>query len=173
VARHDGAPTVVLGAHTGRMATEIERRYIVESIPSSLAGDVGASIRQGYLAQDGDVELRVRITGGGAVLTVKAGAGRSRMEVELRVDIGDAEELWVHTAGRRIDKTRHRLPYAGRVIELDVFRGVLAGLLIAEVEFPDDAAADAFEPPSWFGIEVTGRPEWSNSSLSRNGRPGS
>ena len=56
-------------------------------------------------------------------------------------------------------------------IEVDLFEDALAGLVIAEVEFPSSAAADAFEPPDWFGEEVTGRAEWGNPSLATRGRP--
>ena len=33
--------------------------------------------------------------------------------------------------------------------------GALTGLSVAEVEFATEDAADAFEPPAWFGREVT------------------
>lgn len=54
---------------------------------------------------------------------------------------------------------------------MDVFHGELEGLAIVEVEFPSSEAADAFEPPAWFGEEITGRPEWSNPGLAVRGRP--
>ena len=56
-------------------------------------------------------------------------------------------------------------------IELDVYTGALEGLRVAEVEFPDDAAADAFEPPAWFGREVTDDARYKNRALARDGAP--
>jgi CYTH domain-containing protein len=41
-------------------------------------------------------------------------------------------------------------------IELDRYREDFDGLLIAEVEFPDEETADLFEPPESFDEEVTG-----------------
>jgi CYTH domain-containing protein len=54
---------------------------------------------------------------------------------------------------------------------VDVYGGDLAGLCVAEVEFPTLADADGFRAPGWFGEEVTGRPGWSNAALARHGRP--
>ena len=51
-------------------------------------------------------------------------------------------------------------------IELDVFEDDLAPLLLAEVEFPDEASALSFTPPEWFGTDVTFSSEYHNSTLS-------
>jgi CYTH domain-containing protein len=44
--------------------------------------------------------------------------------------------------------------------------------VVAEVEFPSRAEAEAFEPPSWLGRDVTGEAGWSNAELATDGRPG-
>ncbi len=128
-------------------------------------------MRQGYLAEDGDVAVRVRITESVAILTIKAGVGLTRTEVEVEISDEQAEALWVHTAGRRIDKVRHRISVTGSVAELDVYEGALAGLLTVEAEFSSVGLANAFVPPTWFGREVTGDGRWTNASLARAGRP--
>ena len=56
-------------------------------------------------------------------------------------------------------------------IELDVFEGALAPLILAEVEFDSEEAANAFCPPDWFGEDVTFSGAYHNSSLSRQGLP--
>jgi adenylate cyclase len=43
--------------------------------------------------------------------------------------------LWRLTVGRRLEKTRYRIPLGRLTIELDVFHGKLRGLIVAEVEF--------------------------------------
>ena len=43
--------------------------------------------------------------------------------------------------------------------------------LIAEVEFPDEETADAFEPPEWFDEEVTGNKTYLNETLATKGLP--
>lgn len=52
-------------------------------------------------------------------------------------------------------------------IELDFFKGDYEGLVLAEVEFPDEASADAFRPPAWFGEDVTYSTKYHNSTMSQ------
>jgi CYTH domain-containing protein len=154
------------------VASEIERKFLVPAVPGSLELGTGSRLRQGYLAIDGQVEVRVRRDGDTATLTVKAGAGRSRTEVERDLTAVEADELWPATEGRRVEKVRHRIPLpGGEVLELDVYEGSLAGLVTAEVEFPDAASADAFVAPDWCHRELTGESGWSNASLAARGRP--
>jgi adenylate cyclase len=154
------------------MANEIERKFLVPVVPGSLALGNGSRLRQGYLAIDGPVEVRVRRDGDAAVLTVKAGSGRARTEVERDLSPSEADELWPATEGRRVEKVRHRVPLpTGEVLELDVYEGALAGLVTAEVEFPDGEAADGFVAPDWCHRELTGEHGWSNASLAVRGRP--
>jgi adenylate cyclase len=116
--------------------------------------------------------VRVRRRAGKAVLTAKAGTGRTRAEEEVAIDAGAFERLWPLTEGRRVEKVRHLIPAGdGLTIELDVYGGALAGLVVAEVEFPDEAAADAFVPPSWLGADVTDDERYKNHRLAVDGRP--
>jgi adenylate cyclase len=161
------------------MAIEIERKFLLRDEPvPRLAERAGAPLRQGYLAIDRGVEVRVRIGLDSATVTIKAGYGIARTEVELQVDVDDAEELWNHTEGRRIDKVRYMVELdqatSGSppvLAEVDVYRGALHGLRVVEVEFDDEAKAAAFAPPSWFGREVTGVDGWGNASLALHGAP--
>ena len=54
---------------------------------------------------------------------------------------------------------------ADLIVEMDVFEGAYEGLILAEVEFPDEETALAFTPPEWFGRDVTFTGEYSNSRL--------
>src|SRR4051794_19452629 len=124
------------------MAVEIERKFLVAAPPGpDVLGD-GVPLRQGYLAGEDDVETRVRIAPDGAWFTVKAGRGTTRVEVEVPVDAAEAEALWPHTAGRRLEKVRHRVPVAGGVAEVDRYGGELEGLWTVEVEFGSEADAE-------------------------------
>ena len=53
------------------------------------------------------------------------------------------------------------------IIELDIFGGALAPLILAEVEFSSEEDAMAFLPPDWFVKEVTSDPAYQNSNLSK------
>jgi adenylate cyclase len=149
---------------------EIERKFRVARPPADLGH--GARLRQGYVAVDGPVEVRVRSDGADHVLTVKAGSGLERGEVEVAVDAAAFDELWAMAGDRQLEKVRHRVELGGLTAELDLYGGALAGLAVVEVEFPSRAAAGAFVPPDWFGAEVTGDAAWSNAALARDGRPG-
>ena len=152
---------------------EIERKFLVSEPPGDLGGSERLEIEQGYLAlaHDGEAEVRLRRADGAFFLTVKGAGGLSRVEEELELDRGRFESLWPLTEGRRIAKARHVIRHGDCEIELDVYEGELEGLLTAEVEFSDEEAADAFEPPDWFGEEVTGKPEYRNETLATKGRP--
>ena len=70
--------------------------------------------------------------------------------------------------GILIKKRRYLIPLGTYTIELDVFEGELAPLLLAEVEFETEDQANAFVPPAWFGEDVTFSSAYHNSTLSRS-----
>jgi len=84
------------------------------------------------------------------------------------------EALWPLTEGRRIEKTRYEISAGQRLmIELDVYGGGLEGLVVAEVEFPTRAEAEAFDAPPWFGPDVTDDERYKNQRLATAGLPSS
>jgi adenylate cyclase len=152
---------------------EIERKFLVTGEPEGEPSETW-HIEQGYLAladEHGGAEVRLRRVEDELFLTVKGGTGRTRVEEEIRVDRDVLESLWPLTEGRRIRKTRYEIPHGELTIDLDVFEGGLEGLRIAEVEFPDEQGADSFEPPDWFGEEVTGKRKYLNETLATEGAP--
>jgi adenylate cyclase len=152
------------------MATEIERKFLLEEVPPTLRLARGQAIKQGYLALDGDTEVRLR-TGSAPRLTIKSGRGAVRTEVELPVKTRDAQALWDLTEGRRVEKTRRLMRIDGVQAEVDEYGGDLAGLVVAEVEFDHEQAAKAFTPPAWFGRELTGDAAYANRNLACDGLP--
>ena len=144
---------------------EIERKFLVAALPDGLGE--GDAIEQGYLAIAPDgVETRIRRRAGAATLTVKSGPAMIRVEEEIPLEAARFEALWPLTEGRRLEKVRHLIPLEpGLTAELDVYGGVLAGLLTAEIEFPSEAAARDFSPPPWLGEEVTGDTTYANQNL--------
>ncbi len=156
---------------------EIERKFLLSGVPPTMRFARREAIRQGYLAIDGDTEVRIRISPKGAVLTIKAGRGGVRVEEEIALQARQAEALWELTEGRRVQKSRRRvrLPGTGAgaelIAEIDEYAGALDGLVVAEVEFPDEEAARGFEPPAWFGREVTDDWRYANRSLASDGMP--
>jgi CYTH domain-containing protein len=152
---------------------EIERKFVVES-PPDLGALEGDEIEQGYLAladASGGAEVRLRRRGEETVLTIKSAGTRARVEEEFELDPQRFASLWPLTEGRRLRKVRYVLAHGDLQIELDVYGGELDGLVVAEVEFEDQNGADAFEPPSWFGDEVTTNSAFRNATLATEGMP--
>jgi 8-oxo-dGTP diphosphatase len=143
---------------------EIERKFRVRRLPDDLDAAQQRTIAQGYLTT-GHVEVRLRRADGGTFLTIKSGDGLVRAEEEMPIEPDRFERLWALTEGRRIEKVRHLISHGGRTIELDVFGGANAGLAIAEVEFPSEAAARAWDAPDWLGDDVTDDPAFRNAAL--------
>lgn len=71
----------------------------------------------------------------------------------------------------RIEKHRYESAHGDRTTELDIFEGRPEGLMVAEVEFPSENAANGFGAAEWFGEELTGKQGWSNAELARHGIP--
>lgn len=157
---------------------ERERKFLIDTIPADLDLANRTEMRQGYLtaftAADAEKQASVRVRDAGPkryTLTVKAGSGAERTELEWAIGREQFDAAWPHTAGRRVVKTRHRIPFNEHVIELDVFSEGLDGLVFAEVEFDSTDALNLFEPPAWFGSEVTDDGRYTNAALALYGRP--
>lgn len=146
------------------MGKEIERKFLV--VGDGWRGLApGARYRQGYLSTVKERTVRVRIAGEQAFLTVKGlSVGAVRAEFEYAIPSADAEEMLDALCERPIiEKTRYCIPIAGLTWEVDEFRGVNAGLIIAEVELADEA--QTFDRPDWIGREVTGEARYFNANL--------
>jgi adenylate cyclase len=155
------------------MAMEIERKFLLPGAPDRLDHADGQKIEQGYLALSEDAEVRIRRLEEETLLTVKLGRGEVREEVETALRGDQHEKLWPLTEGKRVTKTRYRVPLgdADLCADVDVYSGDLGGLVTAEVEFPSREEDEAFEPPEWLGREITGDERFANRSLALNGNP--
>jgi CYTH domain-containing protein len=63
---------------------------------------------------------------------------------------------WIRFLSGRLANGQVSICRRDQRIELNVFRGNLEGLVLAEVEFPSREKSEEFESPDWFGEEVTG-----------------
>jgi adenylate cyclase len=151
---------------------EIERKFIIKSIPFPLDKYPYEDISQGYLAASADGgEVRVRQKGDHYFLTVKKGSGLERQETEIAISQTQFQELYQATAHDHVEKKRFIIQDEDRVIELDIFEGKLKGLMVAEVEFKSINDSRAYRAPSWFGMEVTEDERFANRNLAKYGLP--
>lgn len=146
---------------------EIERKFLIEILPENLERYECHQIEQGYLCTEPVV--RIRRSNEKYTLTYKGKGLLMREEYNLPLTKESYEHLRPKADGILIAKKRYKIPYRKYTIELDIFEGELAPLLLAEVEFDSKEEAEAFVPPEWFGEDVTFSRVYQNSYLSRNG----
>lgn len=147
---------------------EIERKFLLDALPPQVDDVEPTRIDQGYLSITDAVEIRIRARSDAHLLTIKQGRGEVRREVTVPLTREQFDQLWELTEGKRICKRRWVLsldPQVDVEVEVDQFDGPLDGLLIAEVEFDSQDASRAFEPPAWFGLEVTDDHRYRNAAL--------
>ena len=151
---------------------EIERVFKVRRMPGEIARCPSEEIVQGYLAIDSNgSEVRLRKIGDQYCETFKGGGLLQRRELEVSLTKDQFNALWPATEGRRLEKKRYKIAHAGKTIELNVYRGNLEGLVLAEIEFASLKKSEQFQPPDWLGEEVTEDSRFKNQNLAQNGAP--
>lgn len=145
---------------------EIERKYLIHTLPENLENYPNRIIEQGYLSTEPVV--RIRRDNDEYILTYKSKGLMVREEYNLPLTKDSYMHLREKIDGRLIIKKRYLIPLSNELtIELDIFGGDLAPLMLAEVEFPNETSANSFTPPKWFGEDVTFSGEYHNSRLSQ------
>ena len=145
---------------------EIERKFLIENLPSDLAGYKCLLIEQAYLCTC--PVIRIRREDDNYYLTYKGKGLMAREEYNLPLTRKAYEHLMKKADGIILTKRRYLIPIpdTSLTVELDIFQGHYEGLMLAEVEFQTKEEADAFIAPAWFGPDVTFSGEYQNSRLS-------
>lgn len=144
---------------------EIERKFLLKTIPENLSQYECCHIEQAYLCTD--PVIRIRRWNNEFFLTYKSSGLMTRQEVELPLNEMAYRHMLQKADGRIIQKERFFIPYQTYRIELDRFHRDFEGLLMAEVEFKSEEEANHFQKPDWFGNEVTWNGSYHNSFLSK------
>lgn len=151
------------------MGIERERKFLLKKLPD-LSKAKKKEITQKYLSSE--PELRVRKIGEDYVITKKGPGTHTRTEEEMEISAQLFLFLEGEQAPMRIKKIRYFLPLEeGRLAEIDVYQEEFEGFYSVEVEFQNDEDMKAFEPPDWFGMEVTERRDITNYQMAKNGIP--
>lgn len=157
-------------ADPGAASLEIERKFLLESLPPRALEAPMLEMEQGYLPGARIRERLRRAEGGDGTRwyrTLKSGIGMVREEIEEETTQEVFAAMWPLTAGRRVRKRRYRVPEGVLVWEIDEF--VDRDLVLAEVELPDPRTE--VQVPEWLReyvvAEVTGDPAYLNSTLAR------
>ncbi len=143
---------------------EIEKKFLLKSMPVNWAFHPHDTMIQGYVSTD--PVIRIRKKNDSHILTVKGKGLMVREEFEMPITAAQFKRLMNKVSDNPVNKTRYYIPIGnGLTAELDVFEGLLDGLVMVEVEFDSVEDAEAFTPPSWFGKEVTEDVRYHNSYL--------
>ena len=125
---------------------EIERKYLVLHLPGPLESYACRILEQGYL--NTSPVVRIRRDNDRYELTYKSAGLMSRQEYNLPLDDKSYEHLLTKIDGRLIKKKRYMIPLSSALTaELDIFEGDLAPLMLVEVEFDSEDAANSISPP--------------------------
>jgi len=161
-----------------RSDMEIERKFLIKTLPDDLGSYHFHRIEQAYLCTNPVV--RVRRQDDDYYLTYKGSGMMARDEFNLLLNKEAYYHLLLKADGNVISKKRYLIPLNHPkvkegvptppsdytlTIELDVFEPPFAPLIMAEVEFGSKEAAEVFVPPDWFGEEVTYNKEYHNSYM--------
>ena len=159
------ALTFNIGKDAKTMAKEIERKFLVKK--SWQPKGKGEKIAQGYLCDDENKTVRVRIKGERGYLTVKSRTeGISRNEFEYEIPVEDAQKILLLCNKGVVEKTRYVENFGGFDWEIDVFAGANSPLVLAEIELPNEDTK--FQKPDWAGEEVSLDSRYFNSYLSKH-----
>ena len=150
---------------------EIERKFLLNSLPEDFDSYPHREMEQGYLITDG-CTLRIRKADDDCYLTLKQkpgsheGSAIVNEEFETEIPEESYEALKQLVKGGFVRKTRTEIPYLDHVIEVDVFHGNLEGLVFAEIEYRDGDDALTLPLPVWFDRDVSGDRRFRNTKLS-------
>ncbi len=151
---------------------EIEKKFRIKRFPKDLEQYPCIEIEQGYLCR-GPV-VRIRKANEDYILTYKSKTGQNEdalgLKIANEVELPLTESAYLHLRekidGKLITKTRYKIPLEnGRKAELDIFHGYLEGLQFVEVEFDSTEQAVNFQPPEWFGEDVSTDHRFANNYL--------
>lgn len=151
------------------MAIEIERKFLVISDAFKQESHQKKYIKQGFLNSEKERVVRVRLQDDVGFLTVKGktnSSGTSRFEWETELTPTDTAQLLTLCEKGIIEKYRYLVNANNHIFEVDEFLGDNSGLFIAEIELTSES--EVFTKPDWLGEEVTGKPEYYNSNLSKH-----
>jgi len=155
----------------GRYArAEIERRWILSARPDRAEAVAVRHIVDRYLVGT-RLRLRLQVEEGGPTLRKftqklpdpepRAGG---RQGLLTNTYLSEAEyDLLATLPALELRKTRYSVAPFG----VDVFEGPLAGLVLAEIEFPTEDAAEGSPIPSTAAVEVTHDPRFTGGRFVR------
>jgi adenylate cyclase len=119
---------------------EIERKFLVANDDWRRSAVHSVSIRDGLIAAYQGRKVRVRISGEIATIAIKGPrTGIVRPEFEYEIPIADAQRMLSTICGDdTLEKERFFVEEARATWHVDVYGGILNGIVIAEIELKQE-----------------------------------
>ena len=136
---------------------EIERKFLVSNDDWRRLAVRSVRLRDGLIAAYKDRKVRVRIAGDDIATVAIKGPRIGIAEFEYEIPIAEAERmLSTICADDTLEKERFFVEDTGGTWHVDVYSGILQGVVIAEIELKHESQELIL--PRWIGKEVTGDP---------------
>src|SRR3990167_7742280 len=138
---------------------EYEKTYLAKEIPEGLSNCEFVEIADIYLPKGAShPTLRIRKFGDRYEITkkepVKGDDSSEQLENTIPLTKEEFQDL-ASLEGQRFRKLRYYYKYEGRILEFDVFKDDLEGLVIVDVEFTNREEMDKFVMPPFCLADVT------------------
>lgn len=168
---------------------EVERKFLQKSVPINLERYKKKTLKQSYLSREPEIRIRstfdFEFNSEEYFLTLKGPGNLSRSEIEKNLTKEEFEIFTLEYDLVFIEKTRYEIPLtASLTAELDIYDNITTDLLIQnefdanlwkdcnrdslvtlEVEFKSEEDALNFEPPAYFGQDITSQSNFKNKNL--------
>ena len=129
----------------------------------------GDRVRQGYFPEHPDRSTHVQVTGDAGHLILASHSARGPVEDAAEISSAQAEALLALTAGQ-VEYLSIAIDVGPHVATIQRF--LTPGPLdLISMAFRDDKTARKFQPPAWFGPEVSADPSYRLRTMALTGRP--
>lgn len=139
---------------------ELELTYLAAFIPAEINGLQPVELVDVYIPEAIDVHSRLRLRQKGdkfeatKKLPISDGDASAHTEHTIPLDRAEFDAL-SSVSDKRIEKARYCVELGGFPAEVDVFKGLLEGLVVIDFEFKSEEAKKAFVPTSHCLADVT------------------
>jgi adenylate cyclase len=136
--------------------TERERVFLVQCLPGDINKYEPTPIQVGdFFDSNSEDALKIKRKGDNFHL-IKKETNSIHERVEHIINIKEGEfDILIKCAVQSHRKIRYKYPYGEYICEIDYYLDKLDGYVRAEVEFNNNEEMNNFNPPEWFGNEIT------------------
>ena len=144
---------------------EIERKFLMDGFPTGLELISEVDIEQGYLSFEPELRIRKAVDKSTGIeefwMTIKGEGDLSRKETETAISSDCSRDTVEFLNGKVLRKDYKKYQFGPWELEVSlVDSGTEWEFYYAEIEFPTEQDAKAFEVPAYFGEEITYNKEY-------------